>query len=114
LGSTAGGEFWAWVARNQQRMRSAIESSRAGGEEDPVMDELLEQLHRVDPELYFLMGAMPGGPAELVITAEGNLAAFPAVAAPVKEAPPLPGWQIIAFKPPQGCDFVLRPPRPWS
>ncbi|MDP2271699.1 MAG: hypothetical protein Q8N23_01325 [Archangium sp.] len=33
------------------------------------------------------MGALPGGgTAELIITAEGNIAAFPAVAALVKEA----------------------------
>lgn len=72
MASTAGGVLWAWVAQNQVRMRSAIESSSRGGEEDPVM------------------GALPGGEtAELIITAEGNISAFPAVAALVKEAPPL-------------------------
>lgn len=107
--STAGGVFWAWVAQNQERMRSAIESSRRGGEEDPVMDELLAQLHQVDPALFFVMGALPGGgTAELIITAEGNIAAFPAVAALVKEAAPLKGWEVTAFKPAQGCDFVIK------
>ena len=59
------------------------------------MEELLEQLHLVDQDLYFVMGALPGSEtAELIITAEGNISAFPAVVALVKPA--------------QGCDFVIR------
>jgi hypothetical protein len=45
---------------------------------------------------------------EFIITAEGNVAHFPAVEALVASAPAMAGWQFIAFKPPMGHELVLK------
>lgn len=92
--------FWRWVAEHEAELRAVIAEPTG---EEPV----LEALHAVDPNLYYLLGGDETG-QELIITAEGELKAFPAVQALVQAAPSVPGWQFIAFKPPMGCDFVLR------
>lgn len=96
--------FWRWVAEHEAELRAVIAEPTG---EEPVLEALLEALHAVDPNLYYLLGGDETG-HELIITAEGELKAFPAVQALVAAAPALPGWQFIAFKPPMGCDFVLR------
>jgi hypothetical protein len=76
--------------------------------DEPVLDELLAALQAVDPELWFLLGGDAEGTLELVITAEGNDAAFPAVESVVAAAPTTPGWSVIAFKPPMGFEFEVK------
>ena len=96
--------FWRWVVEHEAALRAVIAEPTG---EEPVLETLLEQLHQVDPNLYYLLGGDETG-HELIITAEGELHSFPAVRALVQAAPTLTGWQFIAFKPPMGCDFVLR------
>ena len=98
------GAFWRWVVEHEAELRAVIAEPTG---EEPVLETLLEQLHAVDPNLYYLLGGDETG-HELIITAEGELRSFPAVQALVQAAPTLAGWQFIAFKPPMGCDFVLR------
>lgn len=101
---TSASAFWRWVVEHEAELRAVVAEPTG---EEPVLEALLEALHDVDPNLYYLLGGDDSG-HELIITAEGELKAFPAVQALVAAAPVVQGWQFIAFKPPMGCDFVLR------
>ena len=92
-------DFWRWMA--------------AGGDEllaSPgavVADRIEEQLREIDPRLGVEV-ADPGESRELVITAWSRAEAFPVVRELVAAAPPLPGWRILALKPPRGFDFGIN------
>jgi hypothetical protein len=98
--------FWAWFSRRHADLRAVMREDMTGDE--PVLDDLLAALQAVDPELWFLLGGDAEGTLELVITAEGNDAAFPAVESVVAAAPTTPEWSIIAFKPAMGFDFEVK------
>jgi len=95
-------EFWAWVVANERKLREASNAN------DPVLDDLLRQLHAYCSDLYFEIGGVVDGATELIITAEGNSSYFDAVRRLVELAPALPGWKFVAFKPPHGFAFVTK------
>lgn len=97
--------FWSWFRTNEHRLRAAIVSPKA---DDPLFDELLEQLQREGDGLYFLMGGDADGEMEFIVTPEGDPEHFDAVESFVASAPKLDRWTIIAFKPPMGHEFVIR------
>jgi len=101
----SGNAFWAWLQTNGRRLRDAVVEPR---DDDPLFEEVLERLHREHSELFFLMGGEPEGEMEFIVTAEGDPAHFPAVEALVAAAPTIPGWSLIAFKPPMGHELVLN------
>lgn len=93
--STAIAAFWgAFVKR-------ADELAHIRSAEEPVYDELLEELQGIDEGLYFEFSAKPGN-RELIITAEGDLALFPLVDEIVAAAPSVDGWKVFALKPQLG------------
>lgn len=79
------------------RLRAA-ELARASSADDPVYDELLEALRRVDEGLY-LEFSTSGQPRELIITADGKAPLFGVARALVAQAPAVPGWAFFALKP---------------
>jgi len=95
--------FWSWFAANERRYLD-LEVP----EKERLLDELQENLQAFCKELWFEVGGAPTGPRELVITAEGNLKAFPALLELCKAAPSLPGWLVVAFKQPQGFEFTTE------
>jgi len=87
--------FWRWFTRNADRI--AMAKPRDILQEEPFHDEL----RRVHPGLTFdLPEALVGGERVLVISAGGHRGAFPAVEHLVAAAPAIPGWRVIAFRPP--------------
>ena len=91
-------EFWRWMKD------ASAELLEADGQ--AVADEIEERLSEIDKRL----GVEVSGPAErreLIITAWSDPSAFAAVRGLVAAAPPLPGWQIIALKPPRGFEFGI-------
>jgi hypothetical protein len=87
--------FWSLFAKRADalaRIRSA---------DEPVYDELLDQIQTIDPGLFVEFSAQPGS-CELIITAEGDSSLFPLVDAVVSAAPQLDGWQFFALKPKLG------------
>ena len=90
-------EFWAWFAQHA----SALANSHS---ESAVRAELLAALQRVDPTLYFELGASAAG-HELIVTAGGRRELFPLVEALIANAPSLVGWTFVALKPAMGVDF---------
>ena len=58
--ATPADRFWEWIAANQRALR------RSPASDAPILDELLERLHAYDPDVYFLIGGIPGGTTELI------------------------------------------------
>jgi hypothetical protein len=67
--------------------------------EDPIYDQLLEKLSRIDTGLFIELSAESDHHRELVITADGNSDLFTLVDQVVEAAPRLAGWTILALKP---------------
>ncbi len=89
--------FWTWFAENEQRLRTAVkEDARAVVENDPMNAEL----DRIHPSLLFELSEAPDGKHELIISADGDHNAFPAVEALVQAAPTLEHWSVTAFRQP--------------
>jgi hypothetical protein len=97
--------FWRWFAANEARFRAV---AIAGTARDALLDEIQEQLHTVNPQLYFEIGSARGGPTQLVITAAGRRDLFAVVHDLVVAAPALEGWSFVALKPAAGFEFEAQ------
>lgn len=96
----AGVEFWSWFHAHHAEV-----AALAGGD-DPRWDAVLARLQSVDPALRFEFSDPQDGVRDLVLTVEGNASKFALVDAMAAAAPSVPGWRIVALKPPMGFDFV--------
>lgn len=94
--------FWAWF-NDHREVISRLESP-----EDPLWDEALGVLKKVDEGLWFEMSEPDGGVRDLVITAEGNEELFPLAEAVVRAAPKIAGWTFTALKPAMGFEFTTE------
>jgi hypothetical protein len=95
--------FWSWFSENERRFRD-IEVP----EKEQLLDELQENLQAVCEHFWFEVGGGETGPRELVITAEGRVSVFAQLLEFVRAAPIIAGWEVVAFKPPQGFAFVTE------
>ncbi len=101
---TTANEFWTWFAANEARFRNLAGPE---AETEALLDEILDHLHEFSDGLYFEIGGPADGPLELIITAEGDADFFPQVRDLVAQAPPIPGWKVIAFRPAMGFEYVI-------
>jgi hypothetical protein len=100
-------KFWNWFKKNNAKFLFLNEVDDEIKEKH--MDDFITQLHKYNEGLYFLIGGHPDDKkVELVITAEGIVEYFSAVEKLVEAAPELERWSIIAFKPPEGADFITE------
>jgi hypothetical protein len=112
--------LWGWVTAH------AAELAKVKSAGDPVTDPLAERLRAIHPSLVFELALPHKGPHELVISADGDRAAFPAVQRVVAAAPKIAGWKVTAFRPrapsaavefqgvrldPRTVRFLAMPPR---
>ena len=93
--ATAIAEFWRLFAALRDQL------AQLDTADDPAYDQLLAQLHRVDPGLFLELATDPGH-LELVVTADGNSDLFDLADQIVGAAPPIDGWAILALKPKLG------------
>lgn len=99
--------FWKWFTKNNSKFLFINEVEPDIKEQ--LLDEFLQELHRVNSGLYFQIGGHPDNKkVELIISAEGVREFFPAVELLIAEAPELDNWEFIAFKPAQGTGFVTE------
>jgi hypothetical protein len=93
--------FWSWFQEQRHRLLRF-----RSGTDATLLDEIQNELHRFCEHLWFEIGGHPSGPLEFVVSAEGNAAYFEQVTHLVSQAPHIDGVEVIAFKQPQGFDFV--------
>lgn len=99
--------FWNWFIENSSKYFS-INQLTDLEEKERLLEEFLKQLHDYCDKLYFEIGGVPNERQELIITSAGNRDYFVKVEALVGRAPKLNDWEIIAFKPAMGTNFVTQ------
>jgi hypothetical protein len=96
------GAFWSWFQARRHDIEHDVASIRQmGGPSNLITDELGERLRANWPDLVHEIGRAGDGMFELIISADGIRERFPVVTECVKNAPELPGWRFIAFRPRQ-------------
>lgn len=85
--------FWRWFVDNESRMFGFERN------QELLMNALMKELHRIDRRLTFEIGSNSEGVRELILSADGNREAFPAVIRLADAAPALPRWKIVKFRP---------------
>lgn len=93
--------FWEWFRASQGDLLE--------GPTGQSVDAVYERLIGIQPGLGLEISEPdPEGARELILTSHGEPALFPLVRALVEAAPALARWQVIAFKPALGFDFVAQ------
>jgi hypothetical protein len=86
------GDFWEWFVKNEADIRAV----KTGQEK--IMDTLGRRIRAQGPGLQFEMSTQKEGDREFIVSAGGIRDVIPDVEALVREAPPIPGWKVIAFR----------------
>lgn len=96
--------FWSWFDQNKDKYLNLEVSNQ-----EELLDELLEELQKYHPELYYEIAIDEEyEDNQLIISAEGVLEYFPVVEELVAASPIFEEWTIFALKPPKGFDFELE------
>ena len=93
-------DFWLWFS-------GFADCLPKNDPPEAALDDLLERLHLIDNRIYFEL-SINTPTKELILTAQGDVDAFPVVDAIVAAAPERDDWSFIALKPPMGFDFTFR------
>lgn len=89
-------QFWEWFARVQERYFNDLEGTAE------AFTELSNRMKKIHKSLTFEFSSHnDDGTREFIISADGNIRAFPDVVKTVELAPPLGKWKIIAFRQPK-------------
>jgi hypothetical protein len=94
--------FWRWLAEHWAEFNCLSKP------DEPFWDTILEELKKVDGRLWFELSEAGSAEREFVVTAEGDVDAFPIVETLVSLAPEIGGWVFVALKPAMGFDFATR------
>ncbi len=86
-------QFWSWFLKHEDRLFNSRPM------DDFWMANMSPRLQRIHKDLTWETGPAKSGKRELIISADGIIAAFSAVEALVDAAPPLDRWTIIRFRP---------------
>lgn len=101
--------FWSWFTANKSNYLFLHQVEMA--EKQRLMEAFMASLHLYNEHLFFEIGGHHSDPQlNLIITAEGVAAHFPAVELLIELAPELKDWNVIAFKPAFEGDFKLELP----
>jgi hypothetical protein len=87
--------FWMWFMCHQKVYLGLKNVNEA--EKDAWLDELLNQLHKYQKGLGYVLSLEYGNHAELIISAEGDFRLFDAVTSLINIAPVMNNWQFIDF-----------------
>jgi hypothetical protein len=92
-------EFVEWFRTESNRLNSLSPKDAA--------NEIGDRLLIADERLGVEIGSDDAAPREIILTAFSDSSAFSLVRDIVEKLGPLPGWNVIALKPPRGFDFSL-------
>jgi hypothetical protein len=95
-------EFWRWFLKHEDVLYN-FERDR-----DHAFKLIEEALHRVQKNLTFEFSSELDSKRDFIISANGIKESFPAVVALTQAAPPLPRWNLIAFRPRRGIGNELK------
>jgi hypothetical protein len=96
-------DFWAWLNANASRIQ------RAGGQGvGDVVGELNRAFKRSYPDLVWEITPSESGPWSFCVSADGTAELFDQVKSAVAAAPPIPGWEIKAFRQRGSLDAVIE------
>ncbi len=91
--------FWRWFAKNAPQISADLKALRDDALPSKLAtDDVSRRLQRIHPSLVHEIGGEADGPIELIISADGDLDGFAAVARTVSAAPPIEGFNISAFR----------------
>lgn len=91
--SSTASQFWNWFIQNKDHIKSINENEAYGL-------KLLKMLQRYHKGLTYVIGQNPDGKMDFIISCDGIKSGIPHVKALAEAAPPIPGWNIIPFRPP--------------
>jgi hypothetical protein len=94
--------FWLWFAENSEQLL-VVKTA-----EEPICDELDKKIREIHPGLAFAFGPIKDGQRDFIISADGSRELFPVVKKLAAAAPDLPGWTIIAFRPPGNIEASVK------
>lgn len=94
--------FWDWFAANRDSF--LVDDVP----EEPVVEALTSALHLYNEELTWEIGRTDDGARQLVISADGNIDAFPSVERLCAAAPAIDGWIVTPFRPAIGLEFCIE------
>ena len=95
--------FWNWFIKNKDELHKINDTKR-----DEILNKILSQLKKVQPELSIEISREENGIREMTISPEGDRDKFEIVKLIVQKAPTIKGWKIIAFRQQIGFDFTLE------
>jgi len=102
------GAFWTWFAANAKAIEADVRGLKRRPRATRLTNEnLAGRLRRIHPMLVYEIGVDTDGLVELIVSADGNRAAFEAVTRTVRAAPPLAGFKVTAFRRRMGPDVAL-------
>lgn len=96
------GKFWNWFEANDQGIFNFESDQRR------IFDELQKRLKAVHDSLVFEIGRVVEDQREFIISADGDVEAFPFVDKLFEVAPKLARWNIIKFRPRIGLDIKIK------
>lgn len=118
---SAADSFFEWFADNAERLGAMMDEIRSLhiGENDVGFDkamaiheaikaEAMPQIEAVHDELVVDFRSGGEAPNGLIVSAGGNPALVQTVRDVVARAPDMPGWEIIAFRPPTPLNFAFQ------
>jgi len=97
------GDFWSWLRANASRIQAA---GREGA--GNAADELSRAFKKSYPDLVWEVTPSDSSPWVFCVSADGNPELFGAVKSAVADAPPIPGWEIKAFRQRGSLDVVIE------
>lgn len=100
-------QFWNWFLKNNDKFL-AINLIEQKDKKEILLNDILEQLHKYNENLYFEIGGNSLNSMELIISAEGKREFFDEVEKLIADAPHLPNWKFIAFKQPSSSAFITE------
>ncbi len=96
-------DFWVWLATNTARIQTA--GRVAAGS---IAGELDRAFKTSYPDLVWEITPSDSGPWSFCVSADGTLELFDQVKSAVAAAPPIPGWEIKAFRQRGSLDAVIE------